>query len=156
MKRSKPLRRTAFKAKAPAQAKPRSRLRARSAKREALYAGTPDQEGRRAFVARMLGKRPVCEAGVRIGLRLRSAVLKSVDPGLSPDGIGTATKVWVHCEVASVDVHEILARSAGGSILDEGNVLCLCRQCHDWIGNNPKAALELGLRKSRYEGRNPS
>lgn len=155
MKRSKPLMRTPFKTKAPAQPKPRSRLRARSAKREALYAGTDDQEGRRAFVARMLDKRVVCEAGQRIGVHLRSAVLRSVSAEATPDGIGTAIEVWIHCSVYAVDVHEILARSAGGSILDEANVLCLCRACHDWIGNNPKAALALGLRKSRYEGRNP-
>lgn len=47
-------------------------------------------------------------------------------------------------------MHEVLARSAGGDILDETNLLCVCRACHDWIGQHPRKALELGLRQSRY------
>lgn len=103
-------------------------LRVRSKKKAKQYAGTVDVEGRRALVARLLAERPECQAGPRIG---------------------TA------CDGPSVDVHEILARSAGGSILDESNCLCVCRRHHTWIGDHPKEALALGLRKSRYPGRNP-
>jgi hypothetical protein len=47
-------------------------------------------------------------------------------------------------------VHEILSRSAGGSILDEANCLCVCRQCHTWVGDFPNEATALGLRQSRW------
>jgi 5-methylcytosine-specific restriction endonuclease McrA len=82
-------------------------------------------DGRRAFVERILSERPECQANLEC------------------------------CTGGACDVHEILARSAGGSILDDENVLALCRACHDWIGNHPKEALAKGLRKSRYPGRNP-
>lgn len=98
-------------------------LRRRSAKQAALYKGSATQEGRAAFVARLLALRPVCEACPKIHDR---------EPR------------------PSVDVHEILARSAGGSILDEANAVCVCRQCHTWIGDFPNEATILGLRKSRF------
>jgi len=63
------------------------------------------------------------------------------------------------CEVAlpgcvgrAVDGHEVLARSAGGSILDEENIKLVCRPCHVRIGARPLEALELGFRQSRYGG----
>lgn len=127
--------------------KPMSRgkpLRARSKRTAEVYAGTEDQEGRRAFVERILRQRPFCQAGTLIRSWWRD------QPGLTwaaGDGCGGTA--------LAVDVHEILARSAGGSILDEDNVLAVCRGCHEWIGRRPVAALELGLRRSRYPGRNP-
>jgi hypothetical protein len=114
-------------------------MRRRSKKREAVYAGTADVEGRRAFVARILSERPDCEVGAVI----------AAEEGRNNRAIGC------HCDLRSVDVHEKLARSAGGSILDDDNVLAVCRRCHDWIGRKPKQALALGLRRSRYVGRNP-
>lgn len=45
----------------------------------------------------------------------------------------------------SVDVHEIKRRSQGGSILDKDNLLCVCRPCHNRIGNFPQLAFDLGL-----------
>jgi hypothetical protein len=62
--------------------------------------------------------------------------------------------VFSECARLPCDVHELLARSAGGSILDDKNVLAVCRRCHDWIGAHPKEALALGLRRSRYARRN--
>jgi hypothetical protein len=127
--------------------KPMSRgkgLRPRSKRMAEVYAGKTDQEGRSAFVGRILRERPFCEAGRLIYSWWRN------QPGLTwaaGDGCGGTAP--------SVDVHEILARSAGGSILDEANVLAVCRGCHEWIGRRPAAALELGLRRSRYAGRNP-
>lgn len=91
--------------------------------------GLPRVElGRRALVARILSARPRCEAGTKI---------HSIDPAHM-------------CTRESVDVHELLARSAGGSILDEANCIAVCRRCHEWIGQRPKLALALGLRVSRY------
>ena len=78
------------------------------------------------MVERLLRERPVCEGQI--------------------DGV---------CTHWSVDIHEILARSAGGSILDEANLKALCRACHQWVGDHPLQALEMGLRRSRYAGRNP-
>jgi len=54
------------------------------------------------------------------------------------------------CDWLAVDAHEVLARSAGGSITDGENILLVCRSCHDRIGSHPQEATKLGLRKSRY------
>ena len=43
------------------------------------------------------------------------------------------------------DVHEILTRGRGGSIIDEDNVLALCRNCHHFITNEPAWAKENGF-----------
>ena len=51
----------------------------------------------------------------------------------------------------SVDVHEVIRRSQGGSILDEKNLLCVCRECHRRIGNYPQLAFDLGLAKHGWE-----
>jgi hypothetical protein len=50
------------------------------------------------------------------------------------------------CEVNdSVDLHEILTRGRSGGIhsgewLDETNILCVCRLCHNKIDDNPEWA----------------
>lgn len=50
------------------------------------------------------------------------------------------------CGRRSVDVHEVLRRSRGGSITDVANLRCLCRQCHDQITFQcPEWAYELGF-----------
>ena len=77
--------------------------------------------GRRDFVASMLQRFPKCQATIS-----------------------------VHCSGRAVDVHELLARSQGGSILDEENCITVCRTCHTWIGDNPNKARQLGLRRSLY------
>ena len=40
----------------------------------------------------------------------------------------------------SQDLHERLRRSAGGDILDETGIVCLCRACHSEIHNNVSQA----------------
>lgn len=45
----------------------------------------------------------------------------------------------------SRDVHEILNRSQGGSILDELNLLAICRDCHFRVTTNPSDSAKLGL-----------
>lgn len=74
------------------------------------------------LVRRILADRPICEA-----------------------------RVPLVCNIRSVDAHEILARSQGGSILDEENILAVCSGCHRWITDHPAEAKELGLRRSRYD-----
>lgn len=45
----------------------------------------------------------------------------------------------------SVDVHEILRRSRGGSITDPRNCLTACRPCHEWVTVHDREACCLGL-----------
>ena len=92
----------------------------------AIYAGDAENEGRRDLVARLLAERPWCEA---------CEVLDR--PG-------------VKIALRSQDVHEILPRSAGGSLTDPANLKCVCRPCHLYLHAHPKRAMELGLKRSRY------
>ena len=96
----------------------------RSKKKEAEY------ELRRPLVARLLSEREWCEA-CRI--------------------FATHDELTVYNSRRSVDVHEIVRRSQGGSILDEDNLMCVCRQCHQRIGNYPQLAFDLGLAKHRWD-----
>jgi len=70
---------------------------------------------RRAFVKRILDERMVCEARI------------------------------LGCTFAPTDVHEIMTRARGGSIIDDDNVLALCRSCHNFITTEPEWALETGF-----------
>ena len=119
-----------------------TRLRPRSKKREQLMNGDADTEGRHAFRERILAERPVCQAGLLIGMHLLAKEGTSV---LSAQAI----RCRAACTIHSADVHEILARSAGGSIVEDSNVLAVCRSCHNWIGRFPQQATALGLRRSR-------
>ena len=76
---------------------------------EAAYAG---KDGRRAFVARLLAERPVCEARTEV------------------------------CTGRSIDIHEPKQRSALGSISDEANTMSVCRLCHSHIHEHPKESGE--------------
>lgn len=123
--------------------RPKSKpLPRRSAKREAVG------EVRRELVASMLAKHARCQAGAVI-----LGHLFTLDAGLAVGG-GTwrAVRTGLTCagEGAPQDVHELLRRSAGGSITDESNCIAVCRVCHEWIHANPAAARKLGLLKSRY------
>lgn len=40
----------------------------------------------------------------------------------------------------SDDVHEVVSRARGGSILDSRNLVCLCRSCHTWLTDHPAQA----------------
>ena len=77
-------------------------------------------EPRRELRRRLLQERPWCEVG----------------PDLQPLG--------VECLRRSTDLHERLRRSQGGDILDGDDILCVCRNCHRWITENPQAAVEMG------------
>lgn len=53
------------------------------------------------------------------------------------------------CQRFSVDVHEVILRSAGGAIVgDEGGqrYVSACRSCHTMITENPNEARERGWR----------
>ena len=130
---------------APRANRKRARLFSRSAKQRAAYDGEGGREGRRALVARLLeGGYVACEAGHRIGRRLC---------GLAPpntDGHRATDPIFARCLRRATDVHEILPRSAGGSISEPGNLLRVCRFCHEWVHEHPAEAREIGLLLSRF------
>lgn len=99
-------------------------MRHRSKKKEAEY------RLRRPLVARLLEQRPYCEA--------------------CPIFAEHDEKV-IYSRQRSVDIHELKRRSQGGSILDEENLMAVCRQCHNRIGNHPALAFELGLSRHGWE-----
>jgi 5-methylcytosine-specific restriction endonuclease McrA len=99
-------------------------MRHRSKKKEAEY------RLRRPLVERLLQERPWCEA---------CPVFASHD------------EVAVYQRNPGRDVHEIVRRSQGGSILDEENLMVVCRPCHQRIGNHPQLAFDLGLAKRGWE-----
>ena len=101
-------------------------MRYRSAKKEAEY------ELRRPLVKRLLGERPWCEA--------------------CPAFAAYDEKV-TYVRQRSVDIHELVRRSQGGSILEESNLMAVCRGCHRRIGNYPQLAFDLGLSKHGSENK---
>lgn len=100
------------------------RLNHRSKKTKAIY------EERRPLVERLLQERPFCEA---------CPVFAQHD--------GRTTYV----RRASVDIHELVRRSQGGSILEESNLMAVCRECHRRIGDHPALAISLGLAKPGWQ-----
>lgn len=51
-----------------------------------------------------------------------------------------------------LDVHEIIPRSAWAKgYLEPTNCLTVCRAHHDWIGDNPSAAHDVGLHAFSWE-----
>lgn len=95
-------------------------MRHRSKKKEAEY------RLRRPLVTRLLDERPYCEA---------CPIFAKHDEKIT------------YQRQRSVDIHEIVRRSQGGSILEESNLLAVCRDCHRRIGNHPQLAFDLGLAK---------
>ena len=77
---------------------------------------------RRALVARLLAEKPHCEA-----------------------------RIEDRCTRWSVDVHEIISRARGGSILDPANCMTLCRACHSFITDNPQWAYNAGFSRHSWE-----
>ena len=105
----------------------RTPLAKRSKKTKDLYAK------RIPLVKRLLHERPFCEACPIFA---------------SHDGLIT------YIRQKSVDIHELKRRSQGGSILDEKNLMAVCRQCHRRIGEHPQLAFDLGLSIHGWENDN--
>jgi len=122
VKRGKPMKRTPLKRSGGL--KRGSPLKVRSKKREAEYVE------RRKLVAKMLDDHRYCQACPVFARH---------------DGVIAYTRR------GSVDIHELVRRSQGGSILDESNCIAVCRECHVRIGNYPQLAFELGLAKHGWE-----
>lgn len=85
---------------------------------------------RRKIVAEMLAEFPLCYACPIFAKH---------------DGLVS----FVHKQ--SVDVHELVRRSQGGSILDRDNLVAVCRPCHSRIGEEPALAFSLGLAKHAWD-----
>ena len=99
-------------------------MRHRSNKKEAEY------RLRRPLVEKLLEEKPYCEA---------CPIFAEHDEKAT------------YIRQRSQDIHEIVRRSQGGSILDENNLLAVCRKCHTRIGNYPHLSFELGLAKHSWE-----
>ena len=49
------------------------------------------------------------------------------------------------CQAArATEVHEVLSRARGGSILDRANCRALCHDCHRWVTEHPADAVASG------------
>ena len=55
------------------------------------------------------------------------------------------------CARVSTEVHELLSRARGGSILDPGNCVTLCHFCHRWVTETPADATAEGWLKHSWE-----
>lgn len=55
------------------------------------------------------------------------------------------------CGRPSTEVHEILSRARGGSILDPANCAVLCHHCHRWITENPALATVEGWLRNSWD-----
>lgn len=106
------------------QLRPKKPLNQRSEKQKKLY------EERRPFVAKMLAENPWCAA---------CPAFAAHDGKVS------------YRRRHSTDIHELVRRSQGGSIVDEANCIAVCRPCHTRIGENPQLAFDLGLAKRGWE-----
>lgn len=104
------------------------RIPARSSKMEKIY------RERRPLVARMLKENEWCEQCIKI---------QKIDPEH-------------RCGLRTVDVHEILTRGRGGSILSSSNLVAICRPGHDWLGAHPPEAQQIGLTRWSWEGEPPA
>lgn len=111
----------------------------RSAKRQAIT------DERRAFVARILSDRPTCEAPFYL-----RAIVHGLDTG-DQSAVVAALRLGGPSFCMSTEVHEILSRARGGSIVEDDNVLALCHAHHQWVTEHPRLSAIAGLSKSRWQ-----
>jgi len=53
------------------------------------------------------------------------------------------------CSLKATEIHHIKGRGSNYLLCDEW--MSVCRNCHEWIENNPIEATELGFRKSKIK-----
>lgn len=51
----------------------------------------------------------------------------------------------------STEIHEVVTRARGGSILDPANLRALCRACHRWVTEHPAKSHEEGFMAHSWE-----
>jgi len=124
----------------------KKRLAKRSRKTRDLY---EREGGRRDVVAKILRERPVCEVCPRLAPHLKGSVSEDEDI--------IAAIAWDHAirncadrGSRSTEAHEVLRRSAGGSILDAANILATCWYGHRYLHAHPAIARAAGVLSSRY------
>lgn len=121
------MKRTPLRRRKPLSAKPstgtKKALPYRSKKMEQIYVE------RRRLVKEMLEANPLCEGGELIW------------------HFDTSHR----CTRTTTEVHEILTRARGGSILDKDNCVALCHSCHAWITEHPKEAHAMGMMKNSWD-----
>ena len=126
MKKGKPLRRSPLK-RGESTLK-RTPLSYRSKKTEEKYVE------RRRLVKELLSTQPHCDA----------CVIYTVYERITWSfPVGNPTSVIR--QNRTVDVHELVNRSQGGSIIYRHNLIAVCRPCHSRITTEPKEAELLGL-----------
>lgn len=54
------------------------------------------------------------------------------------------------CSKITTDVHHMRGR-LGSNLMDERYWIAVCRNCHRWIEEHPKAAKKLGFSTSRFQ-----
>lgn len=60
--------------------------------------------------------------------------------------------VCQRCHAArSSEVHELVSRARGGSILDRSNCVALCHTCHRWITEHPAEAHAQGWLRHSWD-----
>lgn len=98
---------------------------------------------RRAMADSLFPERPLCTV----------YELAEQQPDLVPG------KVACRCWRWADDLHEPLTRARGGSITDPGNVLPLCRICHDVLTFTPESLLgwayQAGLLRHSWDAAGP-
>jgi 5-methylcytosine-specific restriction endonuclease McrA len=65
-------------------------------------------------------------------------------------------RVEDYCTGYASDLHHILSRSQGGALMEEDNVMVVCRWCHEWIERHPNEAKDLGFKRSPWKGAFPN
>lgn len=127
MKRGKPMKRSPLK-RSDSKLHSNKPLRKRSKKTEDKYVH------RRQLVKSILESNQECVA----------CIIYTVHDRITYDfPVGNPTR-FVRTN-KTTDVHELVNRSQGGSILDMDNLLAVCRSCHSRITTEPKEAEVLGL-----------
>ena len=94
---------------------------------------------------------PVSKKRAAFYVECREFVKKKIDDAgglcvvgkVVPDGCGGFAD--------AIEVHEPLTRGRGGSIVDEDNIILVCRHCHTWIHDHPVIATFRGLLRSGNE-----
>jgi hypothetical protein len=113
----------------------RTRIRPMSERRQGLVSE------RRALVERVLAQRPTCEAPSHL-----RAIVHGLPREDQDEVVGALRASGPYCR--SSEVHEVLSRARGGSIVDESNVMALCHIHHAWVTAHPRLATMAGLMRS--------
>lgn len=132
MRQGKPMKRTPLK-RGSSQLK-RTPLKKKSEKRNEMY------KHRRPLVESYLKMYPKCQA----------CIIFYVYDTWSSNDFDPNVKFGIVKQRSTVDVHELINRSQGGSILDDKNLLAVCRPCHSRITVNPRESEMLGLHLSSW------